>query len=215
MNTNKRMIVIVILFASILTLSCNLSLKAGPANTPAPIPPTPIPGWEKFSGGGVELWMPDSFEGGDLANDLDVILERLRALGSQFQQMADMIEQNSSAFVLLVYDTDVGSSGFLTNVNVVKEKVLSGMTLDTYLDSSVGQLTPLGFSVSERKIVQLYSYEAGRLVIEASALKAKEVMYVIKAKNTMWVITYTTGTSEFASRLAIFEKSANTIRIQP
>jgi hypothetical protein len=215
MKPNQRTFFFVFIFACILALGCNISSKAGPANTPTAIPPTPIPGWDKFEGGGIELWMPNSFEGGDLTNDLDVILERMRSMDSQFQQMADMIEKNSSAFMLLVYDTNVGSSGFLTNVNVVKEKVLSGMTLDTYLDSSVKQLTPLGFNIIERKTVQLYSHEAGRLVIEVSALKAKELMYIIKAKNAMWVITYSTGISEFSSRWTTFEKSANTIRILP
>jgi hypothetical protein len=215
MHTNRRTIFYVIVFICLLTLSCSLGSTAGSEDKAKAPTPTPIPGWEKFEGGGIELWMPANFEGGDLANDLDLILERLRSLGTQYEQMATMIEQNSEAFVLLLYDTNIGSSGFLTNVNVVKEKVLSGMKLDSYLDSSAEQLTPLGFNILEREIVQLNSYEAGRLVIEATSLKAKEVMYVIKAKNTMWVITYTTGISEFGSRLSTFEKSANTILIAP
>ena len=211
MKTRNRSITIFLLALGLLVLSCSLSGKA--ANTPTPIPPTSIPGWEKYSGSGIELWMPQNFDGGDLANDLDVIVERLKSLGPQYESIASTIEQNPSAFVLLIYDTKMGSSGFLTNVNVVKEKVLSSMTLDSYLDSSVNQLTPLGFTIAEREIKQLEGGKAGRLVIEADALQAKEVMYILKDKSTMWVITYTTGMSEFNNRLPMFEQSANTIKI--
>jgi hypothetical protein len=208
MNTPKRTILFFLLAVSILILGCGLG-----GGTRAAPTPTPIPGWEKFSGGGAELWMPERFEGGDLASDLDLIVGRLRSLGSGYEQMADMIEKNPSAFVLMILDTEIGSSGFLTNVNVVKEKVLSTMTLDTYMDLSENQLTPLGFEILAREIVQLDAYQAGKLVIQSDTLKAKEMMYIIKEKNIMWVITYATGNSEYNSQQATFEKSANTIRI--
>ena len=213
MKTNQRAITFFLLAISLLSLSCSLSGKA--ASTSTPIHPISIPGWEKFSGAGIELWMPASFEGGDLANDLDVILKQLRALGPEYQKVADMIEQNPESFVLLVYDSKIGATGFLTNVNVTRQQVLSGMKLDAYLDANSSQLGTLGFTVLEQKIVQLDNYEAGRLVIQSDALKAKEVMYIIKVKNTMWITTYTTGISEFSSRLPVFEQSANTIKITP
>ena len=116
---------------------------------------------------------------------------------------------------MLVYDTKIGPTNFLTNVNVVKEKVVSTVTLELYLESSSKQMASYGFKVSEQKIIQLDNYEAGRLVVQADTLKAKEAIYVIKEKNTMWVITYATGTNEFSVRLPTFDQSANTIKIQP
>jgi hypothetical protein len=215
MNTHKRTIALCLLAVSFLILSCSLEGVTGSADKPKSPTATAIPGWEKFSGGGIELWMPESFEGGDLANDLDVILERLRSLGPDYEKLAEIIEQNPSAIVLLVYDTKIGSAGFLTNVNVVKEKVVSTMTLELYLESSAKQMASYGFKVSEQKIIQLDNYEAGRLVVQADALMAKEAMYVIKDKNTMWVITYATGIAEFSARLPTFDQSANTINITP
>ena len=215
MNIPRRTIAIFLLAISILILSCSLEGMTGSADKIKTPTPTAIPGWEKFSGGGIELWMPESFEGGDLANDLDVVVERLRSLGPEYEKLAETLEQNPSAIVLLVYDTKIGASGFLTNVNVVKEKVISAMTLDMYLESSSKQMASYGFRVNEQKIIQLDNYEAGRLVVQADALKAKGAMYVIKDKNTMWVITYATGIAEFSARVPIFEKSANTINIQP
>ena len=215
MNTHKRMSTLGILAISFLILSCSLEGVTGSADKAEAPTPTAIPGWEKFSGGGIELWMPESFEGGDLANDLDVVIGRLRSLGPDYEKLAEIIEQNPSAIVLLVYDTKIGSSGFLTNVNVVKEQVVSAMTLELYLESSSKQMASYGFKVSEQKIIQLDNYQAGRLAIQADALKAKEAIYVIKEKNTMWVITYAAGIAEFSARLPAFEQSANTIYITP
>jgi hypothetical protein len=210
MPTHKRTYIVFLLVASLLILSCKIGGQAAP--TPTPVS---IPGWEKFSAGGVELWMPGNFQGGDLANDLDVIVQRLRAFGPEYEQMANTIEQNPSAFVMLILDSNIGPSGFLTNVNVVKEQVSSTTSIDSYMKASTSQLTPLGFTILEQNNVQLGSNKAGRLVIQSDKLKAKELMYVVKNKNTMWVITYATGIPDFANRLPTFEKSINTFRIQP
>ena len=215
MNIPKRTIAICLLAVSFLILSCSLEGLTGSADKAKAPTPTPIPGWEKFSGGGIELWMPESFEGGDLANDLDVVVERLQSLGPAYENLAKIIEQNPSAIVLLVYDTKLGSTGFLTNVNVVKEQVVSAMTLGMYLEGSSKQMASYGFKVNEQKIIRLDNYQAGRLVIQADALKAKEAIYVIKVKNTMWVITYAAGIAEFSARLPAFDQSANTIYITP
>jgi len=215
MKPTKRMIALLLIAVSMLILGCSLEGATGSADKPKAPAPTAIPGWEKFSGGGIELWMPDSFEGGDLANDLDVVIERLRSLGPEYEKLAEIIEQNPSAIALLVYDSQIGTSGFLTNINVVKEKVISTVTLELYLDSSVQQMTSYGFKVSEQKMIQLDNYETARLVLQLDALKAKEVIYMIKEKNTVWVITYATGAAEFSTRLPTFDRSANTINIQP
>jgi hypothetical protein len=215
MNIPKRTIAICLLAISFLILSCSLEGVTGSADKAKTPTPTTIPGWEKFTGGGIELWMPESFEGGDLANDLDVMIERLRSLGPEFEKLAETLEQNPSAIVLLVYDTKISPTGFLTNVNVVKETVVSTVTLDLYLESSSKQMASYGFKVNEQKIIQLDNYESDRLVVQADKLKAKEAIYVIKVKNTMWVITYATGIAEFSARLPTFDQSANTIHIQP
>lgn len=159
--------------------------------------------------------MPESYEGGNLDEDIDVIVERLRNLGPDFEQMAQMIEQNPSMFVIWAFDSEVGDSGFLTNVAVTTEKVLSAITIDTYLDAALKQL-PAQFQVVDRDIVSLEDHQAGRLIIEftISGVVGKEVMYAVKDDNTMWVITCATGAEEFDQRLPVFEQSAFTFAIQ-
>lgn len=191
-----------------------LALLSGGSHEDAP----PIPGWQKFEAGGVELWLPESWEGGDPSEEMDMemIVEELRSLGPDFEEYAQLIEENPSMFVLWVFDYEVGVSGGLTNVSVAKQKVLSTMTIDTYLDLLSEQL-PAPFQVVERGMVTLTDHEAGRLVVKAdiSGEAVKELMYMIKEGTTMWFITFSTGAEEFARRLPVFEQSALTFAIQP
>jgi hypothetical protein len=181
----------------------------------APVP-TSIPGWEKFAGNGVELWLPESYEGGNLNKDLDTIVDHLRELGPDFENIAQMIEQNPSAFALWAFDSEGSEAGFLTNINVTKEQIFSSITVDTYLDAAIKQFPP-EFQLVDRRIVSLDRYEAGRLLVELtlSSIKAKEALYAIKDDDTMWLVVYATRTSEFEQRLPTFEQSVNTFVIQP
>lgn len=191
------------------TLACSLSGRSQPSATA-------IPGWEKFEGGGVELWLPESYDGGNLDEDLEIVVEGLRTLGPDFAQMADLIEQNPSMFVIWAFDSEVGNSGALTSAAVTTEKVLSAMTIDTYLDAALEMLPPQ-FRVVEREIVTVGDNPAGRLIIDftISGMAGKEVMYAVKDGNTMWILTYGTGASEFNQRLPDFEQSVNSFEIQP
>ena len=211
MNRKYR-ITMMYLMLLVVVLGCGQLSTSEPIATTQPSA-TPIPGWEKFEGQGVELWLPESFEGGDLREDLEVIVERLRNLGPDFEPMAQMIEQNPSMYVIWVFDSEVGPSGFLTNVTITTERVLSAMTLDTYMDIALGQL-PDHFQVMERGIVTLGDHQAGRVVVEFAlyGVVAKELMYVIKDGTTIWAITYATGVEVFTERLPIFEQSALTFK---
>lgn len=189
---------------------------ATPEPTATPVPAAPIAGWEKFEGGGVELWLPESYEGGDLSQDVDLIANNLRSMGPDFEQMAQIIEQNPTMYVIWAYDSDVGASGFLTNVNITTQKVLSAIAIETYMDAVVTQL-PEQFQVVEQDVVTLGEYEAGRLVIEldTGVVVAKEVLYAVQDGDTLWNITYATGLDEFDERLPEFESSALTFKLQP
>jgi hypothetical protein len=205
----KKSIFILALLISLLLVGCS----PAPTATLQPTP-TPIPGWVEFSAPGVSLWLPESFQGGDLANDLDVITQQLKTRGAEYETIVKMIEQNQSAFTIWAFDTNTGPSGALTNANVVKEQVVSAVTLDSYADAVQSQL-PSDFTITERQPVKLDNYDALRLTLEMSEPSIKEIIYLVKPGNTMWVVTYATGADEFAERLPTFEQSANTLRVEP
>jgi len=220
MNKRNQILTICLLSISI-SLACaraaELQITATPRPTATPqATMTPIPGWKKFEGRGVELWLPESFEGGNLEEDFDLIVEKLKGLGPDFEQLSQTLDQNRSVFAFWAFDSVVGEHGSLTSANITSERVLSAITIDMYLDAAVGQF-PAGFTVAERGIVPIGDRDAGRLVVDftVSGISGKEVLYAIKDGNNMWVISYGTGTDEFEGRLAVFEQSANTFSVQP
>lgn len=220
MNAQKQAKAITMLMATLLISGCTRTppRTPAPAAISTPIPPTPAPlaGWKQFEGRGVGLWLPENFEGGDLANDLEVIANRLKSLGPPYEQMANTIKQNPALFVLLIFDSKIGRGGGFTNVVVTKEQVLSVVTLDTFMDETARQF-PATFTVADRKKVHLDAYEAGQFVInsEINNNKIKSLVYIIKNKNVFWSISYNAIMTEFEELLPTFERSANTFRIKP
>ncbi|NJN65777.1 MAG: peptidylprolyl isomerase [Chloroflexaceae bacterium] len=155
----------------------------------------PGPGWSRYEGNQLFMWLPESYQGGNLEEDLDLIVENIRSAGTDFEPMARMIEQNPSAFQFYAFDSNIGTSGFMTNVNVVSERVPTSMTVETYLDAATGQF-PEAFQVVEKGVTSTERYETvGRLVIASSIneVEMKQVQYAIKAGSMMYVVTHSTS----------------------
>jgi len=183
--------------------------------TASPKSVEPIPGWKKIEGNDVELWLPESYSGGDPSgDDLDLIVGKLESLGPNFAGMAETIKQNPGIFKLWAFESKAGSSGFVTNVNVANEQIPSTMTVETYLQAASSQL-PSQFKVLEQSPISLKAHpEAGKLVAEMQMnnITVKQLMYVIKNESQIWVIGFSTGLEDFEQRLPEFEQSIETFR---
>ncbi len=173
---------------------------------------TSIPGWKKFTGRDVELWLPESYQGiAPNGEDIGVVLDNLRSLGSEFAPIADNIQQNPNLFAFWAFDSNVPESGSLTNINIAAEQVISAVTLDMYLDSLTKQL-PSQFQVQESKKLSLEHYQAARVITEFNLnnVTGKQAAYIIKDGNNIWVVTFSTSLEEFEERLTTFEQSITT-----
>lgn len=170
--------------------------------------------WDKYEGRGVSLSLPSTFLGGNLEEDVELIAEELTNFGPEFEAIAQVIKQNPSLFALWVFDSEIGDSQFLTNVNITTEEVPSAVDLNMYLDLTVNQF-PAEFSIVEREVVPFQDSEAGRLVIEfaLAGTEGKELLYIIKQDNVIWAVTYATSAAEFDDRLPIFEQSIRTFAV--
>lgn len=207
---------ILVFLLALLTTSLACAFFGGSRGDPTTPEPTPIPGWQLFEGDEVELWLPDSFEGGNLEEDLPVVVDALRNLGPDFIEIAATIENNPEAFAIWAFDSQMGSPGFLTNVNVTREQVLSVVSLDDYLDAVSRQLGP-GFEILSQEKVQLNGTEAGLLEIalQLPEVNARELVYIMKEGNTIYALTYATHEEEWEERRPVFEQSAQTFRVKP
>ncbi len=203
------------LLLMLLVLGCRALEMPLLTATPQPTM-TPIPGWKKFEATGMELWLPESFVGGNISENLDLISEQIKSLGPEYEPYLQPVLQNPSMFSLWAYDSEIGSSHYLTNIGVTTDRLSSPVPLDTYADESVSQL-PDTFHLRERDRITLNGRDARRLVIEMKlpGVTVKALMYILMDGKTVWLITYTTAPDEFEHRLPIFEQSANTFNIVP
>lgn len=163
------------------------------------------------------LWLPESYEGGDLTSeDMEILEKRLKDLG--YEELAQLIRQDSSlGHVIFAFDTKSGKSHFLTNVIVGRERILSFVTPSLYIENVAANFeTSDQYRVIEKDVVQLSGREAGRLVVSAKVddMAFRQLMYCIKDDRTMWFILFTTAAEEFTQRLPVFEQSALTFAIR-
>ena len=214
MNKKNFLLVLCLLLPS-LVLGCKQPQTSQQTSSPfVGTQTTTIPGWKKFEGRGAQLQLPESYNGGDLSQNLDLVVQKLESLGPYYQQVAQSLKQNPSAFVLWAFDSKVSKSGVLSNVALATEPVGSTLTTDTYLDLLTKQL-PSEYRVMERKQVTLDRYQAGQIVTEAtmSGVTAKQIIYTIKQGSNIWIVVFSTSAEEFEQRLPSFQQSINTFSV--
>ena len=195
------------------------TLKPTATSEPIETPqPTLIPGWKLIEGDGVTIQLPESFQGGKLTGgDFDTLVKSIKLLGKDFAQIADSLKSYQSLYLLWAYDSKVGKSGFLTNVGIARIPVLSAMKLETVADQITAAF-PKTLRVTSQEAVKNLSYsEAMKLTVEATLFNKsiKEAAYLLKDKNTVWMIVFATGGTEFKDRTTMFEQSIKTIAPVP
>jgi hypothetical protein len=223
---NNRIIKLVILSTAFFLLTgCGLADLISPP-TPTPVPPTetPLPtptpepegptGFEKFEAGGIELWLPESFEGGDLSENLDVVLAGLEELGPAFEQQAQLISQNPDMFVFFGMDTEIGPSGFGTNVNIGTAEGDASVSIQMFIDATIAQLPPV-MSVVGSEVLTINEYPSGKieLAYDLEGTSIHQLIYIIQPDSTVWIVTYTTSEAEFEQRAPDFELSINSFKV--
>lgn len=175
-----------------------------------------VPGWKAFRGRGVELWLPTNYRGGSpSATDAKGLIAAIKGLGAEFAQIARMVEQNPSTFVLFAVDPQLNAMGGVTNVLVAAEQVAPTLTLEGYL-TTLATILPAQIRLVDRQLVTIQGEPAGRLVTEAVAqgVRVKQLIYVIKRDRTVWTVGYSTGAKDYPQHLPTFERSIQTFKGQ-
>ena len=131
MNKKNFLLVLCLLLPS-LVIGCKQPQTSQQTSSPLVGTQTTIPGWKKFEGRGAQLQLPESYNGGDLSQNLDVVVQKLESLGPYYQQVAQSLKQNPSAFALWAFDSKATKSGFLSNAAILTEPVGPTVTTDTY-----------------------------------------------------------------------------------
>ncbi len=165
-------------------------------------------GWQVMKGQGVSLSLPENYTGGNPSTEIDRIAEDLEAIGPGYGSRVEAIRQNPEAIALLAFDPNSVESGFLTNVNVTREQVPEGVTVEQFLEAATQQIANQ-YNIVNQEVVSLEPYQAGKIIAEATVAEVpiKQVFYAVKDENTFWLVTYSTTLEEFDQRLPNFEQS--------
>ena len=223
----KHVFLIIVTFS--LLLACTITdqlAEPTPTATFPPIPqtaipqptltsePTAIPGWKKFEGAGFELWLPESYEGGTISDDLDLILERMAALGPEFERASQLLAQNPDVFIFYALESNMGADGFITNVNIFKEQVASTFTIEQFIEGSISQF-PATMQVIDTEILTINQYPAGKIEVqyELEGRTIQQVMCLFLQGTAIWGVTYSTSMVDFGHQLPMFEQSISTFKI--
>jgi hypothetical protein len=195
------------------------SATAIPSETPVPTitqtpTKTPIPGWHLITGDEVSLWLPESWRGGNLEEDLDQLLADAPNEAPEVRQYAEVLEENRSNILLWAYDTQSTGSFHLTNVNIGQELVDDAVTVDLYMDALDRNLLE-GFTITGRQLMDIHDYQGGRIFIDVNinGLIIKEVMYIFKVADKMWLVTFAAASDVFDIQLPVLEMSMQTVEI--
>ncbi|MHC5825526.1 MAG: hypothetical protein ACYT04_59170, partial [Nostoc sp.] len=110
------------------TDSTNQKPSISEENIPQSVPS----GWKKFEDGGAELWLPPSWEGGDLSEQLYKSMNKSASHNPEIEQFAQQVQSNPSAFPIWAFDSNTSYSRFVTNVIVMKDDASSNTNLEIY-----------------------------------------------------------------------------------
>ncbi|WP_157816271.1 hypothetical protein [Nostoc flagelliforme] len=168
--------------------------------------PSGVPsGWKKFEGGGAQLWLPPSWEGGDLSEKLDELRTSLGSHNPDLENFAQIVKQNPSAFSIWAFDTNTANSTSLGSiVMIINERIYPGTNFNNLLNESGEN----GFILLDKKIYKIEGYYVGRII--QLGKNSREVKYIIKDSGTLWTILYSGRKHEFEQNLSIFEASIKT-----
>ncbi|MEC4983380.1 MAG: hypothetical protein SAJ37_07950 [Oscillatoria sp. PMC 1068.18] len=170
--------------------------------------------WQKISGKGVVLELPQNYFGGNPQTEIEEITTKLKAVAPSYEENIAKIKQNSQAIALLAFDSNSAPESFLTNVNITTDKSVPDETIEDYLERFTTQLSSL-YRIQDQKLISVEDYQAGRIVAqtEVDQTEIKQLFYTIKNDDTFWIVTYATTAEQFEQRLPSFEQSMRTLKI--
>ncbi|MEH2010143.1 serine/threonine protein kinase [Nostoc sp.] len=168
--------------------------------------PSGVPsGWKKFQGGGAELWLPPSWEGGDLSEKLDELRTNLGSHNPDLENFAQIVKQNPSAFSIWAFDTKTANSISLGSmVIIINERIYPGTNFKKLMNESIDN----GFILLDMKTDKVENYSIGRII--QLGKNSGQIKYIIKDGGTLWTVLFSARKDELKQNLPIFEASIQT-----
>jgi serine/threonine-protein kinase len=185
-----------------------------PEWTPTPeFAPAAVPGWGMFTGDGIELMLPPSYEGGDpvaLAEELAALLAEV----PQYAAIAEAVRENPGGYRLLTIDRETGSV-----VAVTTGSVPAAVSMTEYVDkfsAAVIEQAP-GSALIQKGVIPFRDGEAGWMLFEFAVEDAVswQLSYALRRGDQVWDINYGALREDYPGLQPIFDQSLQTVHFVP
>ena len=190
------------------------SFAMPPAWTPtSEFPPASVAGWTTFTGNGIEVMLPPSYDGGDpsaLRQDLLDLLDESPA----YAAIAEAIRQNPAAYRLIAIDRSNDSIVAVTARDVPAEASMAEYA-DT-IGAEIVDQTP-GASVLQKGVVPFREGEASWLLLEfvLEDDTSWQLSYGVRQGDQVWNINYAGARADYPQLQPLFDQSLQTVRFLP
>ena len=190
------------------------SFTMPPEWTPTPeFAPAAVPGWGMFTGDGIELMLPPSYEGGDpvaLAEELAALLAEV----PQYAAIAEAVRENPGGYRLLTIDRETGSV-----VAVTTGSVPAAVSMTEYVDkfsAAVIEQAP-GSALIQKGVIPFRDGEAGWMLFEFVVGDAVswQLSYALRRGDQVWDINYGALREDYPGLQPIFDQSLQTVHFVP
>lgn len=173
------------------------------------------PGWQQFTTAETSIWMPPSWQGGVPGADLERILEAMEEANPDFAQYAAAIRANPDAFLFWGYDLE-SELNFLTNINIVTERIPSSITVAQYIDVVTQQL-PAIYAIISTDTYPKGGYQAGEIVsqVEIEGSLIGQITFILRGERAIYALTLTTAMDEFDQRIETFRQIFEYFELAP
>lgn len=210
---NKQIRILILILILLTVMACNLPMRrnTGEESKAVMTPEPTLESWAWYQGEGVKIYLPNSYVMRNISEDLPVIREYLQSFISQnpdspFIGMLSNLEQNVVFWGL----DSMSDSANPNRVAIIKNSEMSLIPLElltTTLQIVFGEQMQ-NIEVSN---LQLGNYEVVRYVFYQQAFA--EAVYMLKADNLLWIITFNDSPSLIDAKLTDFDRSVSSFSI--
>ncbi len=171
--------------------------------------------WQTLEGEGISISLPKGYQGGNPLRDLTEIESALNSLDTSYGRRLQSIKQNLDNLVFIAFDTRSLTPDTLTNLNIIQQPLEGSISLGDYLDQAIEQLEKT-HKIEQEIITSSDRGEIARIVANKTTdngVTMKQLFYFQPQEDIMLISTFSTPKSEFQSRVANFEQSIASIKI--
>ncbi len=159
--------------------------------------------WVRIEGYGVAIWLPATWQGGDLRKNADAILSMVEGMDPAIAQGVEMLRQNPDSFRLIAFDTAASSLG-AANLNILTQPLPFDISVELLMPSILATL-PDFYEILEDDIIQVNGENVGMIIADVNVgpLAVRTVQYFLVRDGLAWIISLTTDSRDLEEGRAL------------